>query len=84
MARSAGIVLYETGRHLESQRMDLHQAADTIVWSSSKGKELALREELEMRDSSISKKDRTGDCLASEELRRICCAEADGATTIEN
>ena len=72
--RIADIALCETNRKLESQRLELYQANQ---WADQAQREKNwLFGDLDMRNR-LSREDRAKDCQEIEELRRICCEEAD-------
>ena len=70
------IALYETGRQLESKRMELYQA-NQLSDQAQRAKSW-LCEESDMRNIAFQE-GRARDCQEIEELRRICCVEADRA-----
>ena len=70
--RNVGIA----GRQLESSNMELYQA-NQLTDQAQRVKSW-LCEEVEIRNRAFQE-DRARDCQYIEELRRICCAEADRA-----
>ena len=72
--RNADIALYETGRQIESQEMELNQANQ--LSDEAQREKSRLCEELFLRNSAFQE-DRARDCQEIEELRRLCCVEAD-------
>ena len=78
--RHADIALCEIGMQLQPGGWNLHQAhplSDQL--QREKG---WLCEELEKRNRAFQE-DRARDCQETEELRRICCAEADRARQLK-
>ena len=78
--QNAHIALYETGIQLQSQRMELYQANQ--VSDQAQREKSWLCEELDMRNRAFQE-DRARDIQEIEELRRICCAEADRARQLK-
>ena len=60
--------------------MELYQAAQ--LSDQAQRKKSSLCDDLEMRNRSFQE-DRARDCQEIEELRRICCAEADRARRLK-
>ena len=79
--RNADIAPYETNRQLESQRLELYQANQ---WADQAQREqICLFEELDIgMGNRIFQEDHAKDCQEIEELRRICCEEAEQARQI--
>ena len=74
--RNADIALHETGMQLQSQRTELYQ--ESQLTDQTRREKSWPSEELEMRNRSFQE-DRARNCQEIEELRRICCAEAERA-----
>ena len=79
--RNADIALYETGMQLQSQRMELYQAAQ--LSDQAQREKSWPSEKLEMRNRAFQE-DRARGCQEIQELRRICCAEAERARQLKN
>ena len=78
--QNADIVLYEAGIQLRSQRMELYQANQ--VSDQAQREKSWLCEELDMRNRAFQE-DRAKNSRAIDEIRRICCAEADRARQLK-
>ena len=72
--RHADLALYETGRQLESQRMELYEANQ--LSDQAQREKSWLCEESDLRNRACHE-DRARNCQEIEEIRRIWCAEAD-------
>ena len=79
--RNADIALYETVRQLESQRLELYQANQRAD-QAQRAKKSWLFGEPHIKNK-IFQDDRAKDCQAIEELRSICCEEADRARQLK-
>ena len=74
--RNSDIAFREINQEFESQRFQLHQASR---WSDQAQRDkISLYGELELRNR-LFQEDHARDCQESEELRRICCEEANRA-----
>ena len=74
--RNTDDAIYETGRHLESQRTKLYRVNQ--LTDHTRREKSWLFDDLEMRNKACQE-DRARDYQEIEGLRRICCTEAERA-----
>ena len=74
--RNADFAHHETGMQLQSHKMELYQANQ--LTDQTRSEESWLCDELEMRNRAFQE-DHERNCQEIEELRRICCTEAERA-----